>query len=110
MRSVITFTAGVIAALIGATYLAPGQTHYETVTVHQDKIVVEQVMTTIDLDRIRDTGAIDPDLDEQLLYECAMAIQRQTTEPLAGIVLYTERWWHGDACAAYEHQVRHGWY
>ena len=70
---------------------------------------VEQVMTTIDLDRLRDVPAQSP-IDEQLNYECTYAIQRLTDEPLMGITLYVERHWNGDACAAYEHQVLHGWY
>jgi len=110
MKVLIGFTAGVLAGLVALTYLAPGQTQYETLTVYKDRVIVEQVMTTIDLDRIRDTQAIHPDLDEQLLYECAMALQRQTSEPLAGIVLYIQRYWQGDSCAAFDHQVRHGWY
>ena len=70
---------------------------------------VEEVMTTIDLDRYRDVPA-ETDIDEQLNYECTIALQRLTDEPLMGIILYLEEHWHGDACAAYEHQVLYGWY
>ena len=70
---------------------------------------VEQVMTIIDLERLRDVPA-KADIDEQLNYECTVALQRLTDEPWMGIILYLERHWNGDACAAYEHQVLHGWY
>ena len=70
---------------------------------------VQEVMTTIDLDRYRDVPA-KADIDEQLNYECTIALQRLTDEPLMGIMLYVDQYWNGDACQAYEHQVLHGWY
>jgi hypothetical protein len=108
MRTLIGFTFGVLAALLGLSTLAPGQTHIEV--VHTDRVIIEQVMTTLDLDQLRDTDQIDPDLNEALAAECAYAIQQQTDEPLMGIVMQVERWWQGDSCAAYEHLARHGWY
>jgi len=70
---------------------------------------IEEVATTLDLDRYRDVPA-KADIDEQLNYECTVALQRLTDEPWMGIILYLERHWNGDACQAYEHQVLHGWY
>jgi hypothetical protein len=110
MKALLGFTAGTLVALIAATYLAPQQTIIHTDTIVEERIIVEQVMTTLDLDQIRDTNAIDPDLELELLAECAYAIQRQTNEPLQGIIHYLERHWQADSCAAYEHLARHGWY
>jgi len=70
---------------------------------------VKEVTTSIDLDRYRDVPA-KADIDEQLNYECTIALQRLTDEPLMGIMLYVDRYWNGDACQAYEHQVLYGWY
>ena len=110
MKTLFAFTAGILVALITATHLTPVQTVRETDVVVRDRIVIPEVMTTLDLDRIRDTLHIDTDLDKQLLAECAYAIQRHTDEPLQGIILYVERYWSGDTCAAHEHQALHGWY
>jgi len=111
MRHLFGFTMGILFALIAATYLTPQQTHtIETVTVVQDRIIIEEIMTTIDLDRIRDTNYIDRDLEEQLLMECVYALHGATGDNLAGAILYIEKHWQGDACAALEHYHIHGWY
>ena len=70
---------------------------------------VQEVPAIIDLDKYRDVPPTSPH-DEELMAECAWALQRLTGEPLMGIILYLEDHWNGDACAAYEHQVLHGWY
>ena len=81
-------------------------THTVETVVHRQ---VEQVTETIDLERLRNVEPASA-IDEQLNQECAYALQRLTDEPLMGIMLYAERWYHGDTCQAYEHQVEHGWY
>jgi hypothetical protein len=112
MKTLYGFTTGVLLTLIASTYLAPKQTliEHEIQVTNADRIHIEQIITTLDLNDIRDTSAIDPNLELQLLAECAYAIQAQTDEPLAGIIFYVDRYWTGDTCAAYEHLVRHGWY
>ena len=110
MRTLLAFTFGVVATLLGVSTLAPGQTQTQVVHQVDDTVHVNQVITTIDLEQLRDTRTINPDLDASLAAECAYAIQRQTDELLKGIVIHVERWWQADACAAYEHLVRHGWY
>jgi len=50
------------------------------------------------------------DADKAVDYECAQAIARLTGDPLAGIGLYVGKYYDGDACSAYTHQVTHGWY
>jgi hypothetical protein len=112
MRTVYGFTFGVIITLLGISHLLPTQTHTQYVPEVQviERTVIDQVITTIDLDRIRNTEHLDPHLDEQLAYQCALTIQRQTDEPLAGITLYISRYWNDDACTAAEHLMVYGWY
>jgi hypothetical protein len=111
-RTVIIAIALIVPFAAWSNY-ALWQKFTQPATVYQvqviERTVVEQVMTTIDLDRIRDTSAAT-DHEPQLLAECAYAIQRHTDEPLAGIIHYAERYWQADTCAAYEHLMVHGWY
>jgi len=81
----------------------------ETVTETVQVTHTEYVPVSIELNASRQVPAKSP-VDEQLNMECAYALQRITDEPLMGIILYVERWWDGNACHAYEHQVEHGWY
>ena len=87
------------------------QTIHQVETIHHVETIerVQEVPTIIDLDKYRDVPAASPH-DDELMAECAWALQRLTGEPLMGIILYLEDHWNGDACAAYEHQVLHGWY
>jgi len=106
----VRISAAVLAgSAVTLLITTPWQTDTEYVTETFTETIVEQVMTTVDLDRLRDVPA-KTNVDEQLDYECTIALQRLTDEPLMGIILYLEEHWHGDACAAYEHQVLHGWY
>jgi len=109
MNSLLAFAMGVILTLNAATYLAPTQTPKPIQQVEKT-VHIQQIVTTIDIDELRDTKAIDPDLDEQLAHECTIAIKHHTGEPLAGIVFYVNRYWAHDACAALEHHLTHGWY
>ena len=101
------------AALAGSAVTllitTPWQTDTEYVTETFTETIVEQVRDSVDLEQLRDVPA-KANVDEQLDYECTIALQRLTDEPLMGILLYLEEHWHGDACAAYEHQMLHGWY
>jgi hypothetical protein len=110
MKHLLTFTAGAITALLIASHLTPGQTHTNLTMTVDDTVHINQTITTLDLEQLRDTLNIDPNLDAALAAECAYAIQRNTGEPLKGIVYHVERWWHGDACAAYDHLTAHDWY
>ena len=106
VRTAAAVLAGSAVTLLITT---PWQTDTKYVTETFTETIVEQVMTTVDLDRLRDVPA-QSTVDDELNYECTIALQRLTDEPLMGIMLYLEEHWHGDACAAYEHQVLHGWY
>jgi len=109
MKSLLAFALGVIAALYAATYIAPPQT-VETVTTIDVDDLRDTKAIHLNRDDLRDTKAINPDLDERIAYECTMAIEHDTGEPLAGIVFYVNRYWAQDACAALKHHLTHGWY
>lgn len=106
IRSSAAILAGSVLTLLIVEPWVDTSTHTVETVVHTQ---IEEVMTTIDLDRLRQVPA-KSHVDEQLNAECTYAIQRITEEPLMGISLYLERHWNGDACQAYEHQVKHGWY
>jgi malate synthase len=110
MRTLYAFTTGVILTLIAATYLVPQQQTLTVTSTVDDRVYTQEIITTIDLEHIRDTRDADPQLDDSLNAECAYAIQRHTDEPLKGIINYIERYWSGDSCAAYEHLQNHDWY
>jgi len=110
VKQFITFTTGAVIALLIGSHFAPGQTTTKVISTVDDTVHVNQVITTIDIEQLRDTHDIDPNLDTALAAECAYAIQRQTGEPLKGIVFHVERWWQGDTCAAFDHLISHDWY
>jgi len=102
------------AALLAGSALTllittPWQIDIVYVTATFTETIVEQVRDSVDLEQLRDVPA-KANVDEQLDYECTIALQRLTDEPLMGIMLYVDQYWNGDACQAYEHQVLHGWY
>lgn len=105
MRTIGYFTFGVIVALLAISYAAPQQTVYETQVVTRTVTEYEQ----LDIAKYRDVSKVS-EHDDDILAECAYAIARQTDEPIAGIVIYVDRYWEGDTCAAYLHLVDHGWY
>jgi len=105
MKSILTFTLGVIATLIVVSYAVPAQNNYETQVITRTVTEYEP----LDISAHRDISQVS-EHDDAINMECAYAIQRQTDEPLMGIVLYVEKHWSGDACAAYLHKVQHGWY
>jgi len=105
MRTILTFTLGIIVTLLAVSYAVPAQKQYETQVVTRTVTEYEP----LDISAHRDIREVS-EHDDAINMECAYAIQRQTDEPLMGIVLYIERHWQGDACAAYLHWSQHGWY
>ena len=105
-----TTVAGIAIATTAAIMLIL-QPQPDPQIVHRVQTInrVQEVPAIIDLDKYRDVPPTSPH-DDELMAECAWALQRLTGEPLMGIILYLEDHWNGDACAAYEHQVLHGWY
>ena len=106
MRVIAAFTFGIVLTLAIGAQLIP-----EPDTRHHVQVVTRTVTEyeELDFDAHRDVSAVS-EHDDDILAECAYAIQRQTDEPLAGIVLYAGRYWQGDTCAAYLHLVEHDWY
>ena len=105
-----TTVAGIAIATTAAIMLIL-QPQPDPQIVHRVQTInrVQEVPAIIDLDKYRDVPPTSPH-DDELMAECAWALQRLTGEPLMGIILYLEDHWNGNACAAYEHQVLHGWY
>jgi hypothetical protein len=79
-------------------------------TVIHETIIIEEIITTLDLDQMRDTLQIDPTLEDELLAQCTYILLEETSDPMAGVIHYLERYWQGDACAALDHYWAHGWY
>lgn len=105
-----TIAAAAIAGLIGGYAIAGFDNTVEI--EHRVQVIERQTepdVYVVDLDAHRDVSAVS-EHDDAIMAECAYAIQHRTDEPLAGIVLYVERYWSGDACAAFDHLVDHGWY
>ena len=105
MKTIITFTLGIILTLLVVSYAMPAQNHYETQVITRTVTEYEP----LDISAHRDISQVS-EHDDAINMECTYAIQRQTGEPLMGIVLYVEKHWQGDACAAYLHRSQHGWY
>ena len=104
MKTIIGFTFGVLVTLIGATYLMPGQTIYETEIV--TRTVTEEVTVYTDLDELREAFAKTA---EQLRQECLYIIERQTGDPMPGIIAHIDRHYQGDACRAADEVLNGGW-
>jgi hypothetical protein len=87
-------------------------TVYERVTEIDTVEVEVPVQAVLDYEQLLDVlrQPQPSDVDKQADYECALAIERLTGDPLAGIALYIGKYYDGDACAAYEHLVAHAWY
>ena len=89
-----------------------------TTTVYERVTEIETVEVEVPVQAVHDYEQLldvlrqpEPtDVDKQADYECALAIERLTGDPLAGIALYVGKYYDGDACSAYMHQVQHGFY
>lgn len=104
MRYAAAATAGAISAWAIITLTANPQIEYHTQVV--ERIRVNEVLTTIDLDDLR--HEID-DLDEQLYTECVEVIHRKTGDPKAGIINLVERHYEGNACRAADEALNGLW-
>lgn len=104
MRVLIGFTFGIVIGLIAITHIVPEQTKY--VTVHDTQVIEREILTTIDLDDLRQQ--ID-ELDQELYIECINVIAWHTDDPRAGIIQHVERHYEGDACRAADEAIRGEW-
>ena len=106
MRLIAAAIAGAIAGYAIAGLDEQVQVEHHVQVIERQ---LEPAVYTVDLDAHRDVSQVS-EHDDAIMAECAYAIQRRTDEPLAGIILYIERYYQGDACAAFDHLVEHGWY
>jgi hypothetical protein len=111
MKTAAAFALGVA---LTALLLPVTTTVYEVVTeVETVEVEVEvPVQEAIDYEQLLNIlrQPKPTHVDAETDYECAQAIGRLTSDPLAGIALYVGKYYDGDACSAYMHQVTHGWY
>ena len=105
-------TGFAIGVAVTALILPITTTVYERVTEIETVEVEVPVQEAIDYEQLLNVlrQPQPSDADTAADYECAQAIARLTGDPLAGIGLYVGKYYDGDACSAYMHQVRHGWY
>ena len=76
----------------------------DTITEYQVEVHQQTVYT--DLDDLREAFA---NTAEQLRQECLYIIERQTGDPMAGIIHHIDRHYHGDACRAADEVLRGEW-
>ena len=109
MKVLIGFAIGVaVTALI----LPITTTVYERVTEIKTVEVEVPVQQAIDYEQLLNVlrQPQPSDADSAADYECALALARITDDPIAGVALYVGKYYAGDACSAYMHQVQHGFY
>ena len=111
MKVITGFALGVA---VTALLLPITTTVYERVTEIETVEVEVEVPVAAELDyeqllnvlRQPQPSHSDADTDR----ECALALAHITDDPVAGIALYVGKYYAGDACSAYMHQVEHGFY
>ena len=85
-------------------------------TIHQVETFVrtETIQHPSTADQLRDvlirTDNLNEDLPAALAYECTLALIHHTDADIASSVVYIERRWQGDACAALDHYLEYGYY
>jgi hypothetical protein len=81
-------------------------TEIETVEVEATAKPVRDYEQLLDVLRQPQATNLEADTDR----ECALALARLSGDPIGGIALYVGKYYDGDACSAYMHQVQHGFY
>ena len=76
----------------------------ETITEHKVEVITQTVYT--DLDDLREAFA---QTAEELRQECLYIIERQTGDPMAGIIHHIDRHYQGDACRAADEVLSGAW-
>ena len=79
-----------------------------TIVEHEVQVITETKTETVhtDLDDLRQAFA---ETAQQLRTECLYIIERQTGDPMPGIIHHVDRHYQGDACAAADEALRGGW-
>jgi serine/threonine protein kinase HipA of HipAB toxin-antitoxin module len=104
VKHALAALAGAAATLVLVTLLSEPETIYETEVI--ERVHVEQVLTTIDLEELKDSIK---ELDEQLYEECLFVIHQHTGDPLEGLRHYVDRHYDGNACRAADEAARGEW-
>ena len=80
----------------------------DTIVEHDVQVITETKTETVytDLDELREAFARTA---EELRRECLYIIERQTGDPMPGIIHHVERHYQGDACAAADEALTGGW-
>jgi len=104
MKHALAALAGAAATLAVVTLVSEPETIYETEVI--ERVQVEQVLTTIDLEELKDSIK---ELDEQLYEECLFVIHQHTGDPLEGLRHYVDRHYDGNACRAADEAARGEW-
>ena len=107
MRFIAGLTIGIIAGLYIASHVIeqqlPARNTDDAVIV---ETYIEEVIVHTDLDDLRQAFA---ETAEQLRQECLYIIERQTGDPMAGIIRHVDRHYQGDACKAADEALAGGW-
>ena len=104
MKHALAALAGAAATLALVTLVSEPETIYKTEVI--ERVQVEQVLTTIDLEELKDSIK---ELDEQLYDECLFVIHQHTGDPVEGLRHYVDRHYDGDACRAADEAARGEW-
>ena len=105
-------TGFAIGVAVTALVLPITTTVYERVTEIETVEVEVAAEPVLDYEQLLEVlrqpqpSDVDADTDR----ECALALAHITSDPIAGIALYVSKYYAGDACSAYMHQVQHGFY
>jgi hypothetical protein len=105
MRIATAAAAGALITLAIVAITRPEPTVVYQTEVHE-RIIIEEVLTTIDLEELKAQIA---DLDERLYTECLEIVIRHTGDPRAGVIRHIERHYQGDACRAADEALRGEW-
>ncbi len=105
----ITWIAALATAFtIGLNLRPPPTTHYETITIVE---TIQQASTAEQLyDVLVRIDNLDADLDPALAYECLIALISRTGDDLGATIIYIQRRYQGDSCAALTHYQDKGYY
>ena len=99
--------AAAAAILTAVVIVAIYETREPNTVIEYHVEVIERTETVYtDLDDLREAFA---ETAEQLRQECLYIIERQTGDPMAGIINLIDRHYQGDACRAADEVLRGEW-
>ena len=104
MKYAAAALGGAAVTFIAMSIAISPTVEYNTEVV--ERIVIDEQLTTLDLEQLRDD--IDS-LDDQLYDECVHIIARHTHDRVQGIRNYVDRHYDGDACKAAAEVQRGDW-